>query len=845
MKTNSQHLPRTIWPNRDRLLRRELVGSRQIPYTAHVDPFVVRTRWGDYVQVFRLGGVSFQAADDDQINTWHERLALCWRNIAAPNIAVWTHVVRRRERYYPEGEYPPGFASDLNERYRKRLAGERLMANELYVSLIYRSTTGVVTDWTARVLARAQRAAALLEIRAALDACEKLRQTVRASLDRYDPEPLTLYDRGGRPHSQVLEFLGLLINGEAQPMPLSRASASEVLATSRLVFGVEVLEYRLPDETLLGAILGIKEYPTPTVPGMFHALLSAPFPLLLTQSFAFMSKAAGQGLLQRQYARMANAGDFAVTQAAQLKDALDALAGDEFVMGDHHFSLQVFSDPFDRYGSSEIHAQHKLLNDRISLARRYLAEANIGVAREDIALEAAYWGQLSGYFSRRLRKAPVTSRNFAAMAPFHNFPTGRAPGNHWGDALALLITSARSPFFFSLHASDPTDPDGGARRDVGHTCICGPTGGGKTVLIGFLISMLVKFGATQIVIDKDRGLEILVRALGGEYRTLKSGVETGCNPLQLPPTPSNVEFMKGWLRMLSHGSDSSEASASRLLPVRQEADLELGLRGVLALEPDERRLSRFVEFLDATDPEGLYARMAKWCYLTDGDYAWAFDCERDVIAAELTRHALIGFDVTDQLKHAVTRAPMVAYLLHIISQLLDGRRLVCWMDEFSSLLAHPAFTDFAANGPRTWRKLNGVMCVATQSPREVIESPISRALIEQTPTKIFLPNSEATREDYVQGFGLSDREYRLIKEQLEPGSRMFLVRQGRHSVVCQLDLQGFNHELAVISGRATTVALASELIARHGSVPNQWLPAFYAALAGRGRTSPEPTEKGS
>jgi hypothetical protein len=40
------------------------------------------------------------------------------------------------------------------------------------------------------------------------------------------------------------------------------------------------------------------------------------------------------------------------------------------------------------------------------------------VAREDLALEAAFWAQLPGNFPVRPRKAPITSRNFAAMAPF-------------------------------------------------------------------------------------------------------------------------------------------------------------------------------------------------------------------------------------------------------------------------------------------------------------------------------------------------------------------------------------------------------------------------------------------
>ena len=88
----------------------------------------------------------------------------------------------------------------------------------------------------------------------------------------------------------------------------------------------------------------------------------------------------------------------------------------------------------------------------------------------------------------------------------------------------------------------PHDPDGGSRKDTGHTFICGPTGSGKTVFIGFLVAMLERQGATQVIFDKDRGLEILVRALGGEYLPLRNGVPTGFNPLQLPATPATWSF---------------------------------------------------------------------------------------------------------------------------------------------------------------------------------------------------------------------------------------------------------------------------------------------------------------
>jgi type IV secretion system protein VirB4 len=813
-------------------LRRELSAAQRIPYAAHVSPHIVKTAFGDYVQVLRIGGASFECADDETLNTWHERLNVLWRNIASPQVALWTHVIRRRE-VTSVGEGGSSFANVLEAKYRERLAHQTLMVNELYLSTVYRPTAGVATSLVAKLMSRTKSGESTLELADALDACEKLRETVRASLARYEPETLGVYSRSGREYSEPLTFFALLINGESRPVPLPRAPIHEVLATSRLSFGTEALEYRLPSATRVGAMLGIKEYPTPTTVGMFDALLSAPFPFVLAQSFAFLTKAAGQALLQRQFNRMVNAGDFSVSQAEELKDALDALTSNEFVMGDHHFSLQVMADDPHSYperanGSSavldlkEIDARRmRRLNDHVALARAKLADTGMTVAREDLALEAAFWAQLPGNFPIRPRKAPITSRNFSAMVPFHNYPAGRARGNHWGDALTLLVTSARSPFHFSLHASDPTDPDGGSRKDTGHTLICGPTGSGKTVFIGFLVAMLTRAQATQVIFDKDRGLEILVRALGGEYCALKSGEPTGFNPLKLPPTPLNVEFLKSWLRVLVRPATGAALS------VRQQADLDQALRGTLALELSARRLSRLMEFLDATDAEGLYARLAPWCEAAHGDYSWVFDNDEDVIVPRLATNAMVGFDVTDFLDHEIARTPVTLYLFHLVRHLLDGRRLVCWMDEFWRLLADPAFEGFAKDGPKTWRKLNGVMALATQSATDVLGSAISRTLIEQTPTKIFFPNTDANAEDYVNGFGLTEREFKLVKEELEPGSRRFLVRQGHWSLVCELDLKGFDAELAVISGRRSAVDLVTQLIAQHGAVPERWLPHFY------------------
>lgn len=792
-----------------------------IPYTSHVTEQIVKT-YNGYVMAFKLSGIGFENADDDQLNNWHERLNVFYRNISKPNISIWQTVVRHRENTYPDGQFEPGFAHNLNEKYKQRIAQETLMVNDIYVAIVYRPQPGKIGKTAMSFLRRLNNDALRQEQEEALEECQKLQQHVSASLSRYDPEPLGIYQQGAHSFSSLLEYFGLLINGEWQRVPLPRSPLNEVLATIRLLFGSEAMEYRTTTETRVAAFLGIKEYPTPSVVGMFNTLMSVPFSFVLTQSFTFINKATAQNLLGHQYNRMVNVGDLAISQSEELKTALDQLSSNEFVMGDHHFSLQVQADIFEGVKEAENLSRLRELNNNVALAKTILGDTGMTVAREDLAIEAAFWAQLPGNFAMRPRLSPITSRNFSAMAPFHNFPVGRAKGNHWGDAMAVLVSNAKSNYYFSLHASDPKDPTGGSKKDVGHTSIYGQVGSGKTVLIGFLVCMNRKLDVTQVIFDKDYGLEILIRALGGCYLAIQNKKKTGFNPLQLDPTPNNMEFMSHWLQQLVKNPDKP-------LTVRESKDLERALQAVInsdEITREHRRLSRVIEVLDKRDSEGMYARLSKWCENTGGEYAWVFDNERDSVTEIMGKNATIGFDVTDFIDNPVTCTPITMYLFHLTKGLMDGRRLICWMDEFWKLLGDPAFQEFAKDGLKTARKKNATFVFATQSVGDSLDSPIARDIVEQTATKISFPNGEARPEEFIDFLGFSEREYLLIKQELEPGSRQFLVKQGNSSVVCELDLKGFDFELDVISGRSHNVEIVRNIIAQVGDNPADWLPLF-------------------
>ena len=75
-------------------------------------------------------------------------------------------------------------------------------------------------------------------------------------------------------------------------------------------------------------------------------------------------------------------------------------------------------------------------------------------------------------------------------------------------------------------------------------------------------------------------------------------------------------------------------------------------------------------------------------------------------------------------------------------------------------------------------------------------------------------------------YNLPNHEKELIKQDIPEGSRTFLVKQGNNSVVAQLDLKGFDFELAVLSGRKSNIELVHQLLKTHGPAPDAWLPNF-------------------
>jgi type IV secretion system protein VirB4 len=147
------------------------------------------------------------------------------------------------------------------------------------------------------------------------------------------------------------------------------------------------------------------------------------------------------------------------------------------------------------------------------------------------------------------------------------------------------------------------------------------------------------------------------------------------------------------------------------------------------------------------------------------------------------------------------------------------------MDEYWRALANPVFEKFVKDKQKTIRKQNGLGVFMTQSPSDTLQSPIARALIEQTATFIFLPNPSADYNDYVHGFKLSEAEFEILKN-LPEGSRLFLIKQGSTTTVASLDLSSQPEAIKVLSGSTDNIQIVTQLRQRYGDDPSAWLTPF-------------------
>jgi type IV secretion system protein VirB4 len=775
--------------------RNPSAGSR-LPYGHHVDDRTVATRDGMLCQFIHVAGLPFETADTEDLNYRHAIRETMLRGLIDPHFAIYHHIMRRPVTAQLTGTPKDAFCNEVDQAWRERLATRQMYVNDLFLTIVHRPMAGPM-GWFDGALAPFRARSDSGNTADAVRQLDKATAIMLRSLAPYGARQLSAYRTGAGICSEPLEFLSFLFNGTLRPVLLPHADIGQYLPHKRISFGGDTIDLKgaTEAERRFSAMLSIKDYPGATSPGLLDNLLRLPIEMVITQSFGFVDRTAALGRIDLALRRMRTADDDALSLRAQLSEAKDNVAAGRSGFGEHHLTVQVRVP------------QLEALDSAVAAVLAGFTDLGLIGVREDVAMEPAFWAQFPGNFKDIGRKSLVSTGNFAALASLHNFPVGKATGNHWGDAITVLETTSGTPYHFNFH-----------QNDLGNFTVIGPSGSGKTVVMTFLLAQASKFAPRIVYFDKDRGAEIFIRATGGRYSVLRPGLPSGFNPLAIADTPGNRQFLTQWVeRLLAPVGGTLDAVDREVVAQAVDANF--------SQDPMFRRLRFFRELLGGVDrPRAgdLAHRLGAW--VEGGERAWLFDNAEDQL--DLGTDCL-GFDMTLLLDDPAVRTPAMMYLFHRVEERLDGTPTIIVVDEGWKALDDDVFVARIKDWEKTIRKRGGIVGFATQNARDAIDSRIGPAIIEQSATQIFMPNPKAQAADYRAGFGLSAHELDLVRS-LPDTSHCFLVKHGNDSIIARLDLTGLDRILTVLSGREASVRRLDALRASLGDDPADWLEPLLA-----------------
>jgi type IV secretion system protein VirB4 len=789
----------------------EVPMARMLPFSSFVTEYDLMTRGGGFIRFFELEPVPFETSDVQRMQALHD-MVCAWLASLSDEFIVYRYVTQFHEDVEmsapPLNEYARLFHDDYAADQRKR----PFLINRLFLALLYTPKYGkgsLTRDQIDR------------HHKTALQVMHERSISLQRMLVEFAPQVLGNVDRNGVMFSRAAEFAGLLVNGRWLPVRAGSGSMAHRLPALRASAAEGVVELRSVSDTKYAAMLDVYEYADEPEAGHLTALLYEPIEFILAQSFAPMSRRKAMKSMDRQMRQLQTTADKVQSQIEAMAEAIDHVGAGAMAWGDTYCSLAVF-------GST---AQEALY--QASVAAGAVAETTgIYLRHVDLLADAAWLAQCPGNLWHRTRKAEISSRAFAALTAGHGFFRGKENGNPWGPRVMAARTSSGGVIFLSWHAS-PLGEDSFGLPLPANTVITGRVRSGKTTWEAamLVLSLLLPTPPRILVLDFKRGLEIVVRRLGGTYLQLQAGEPTGINPLQWPITPRLRAFLPQWV-MNGLMPDLKLEPAERV-------DLEHAIEIVLGMDWGMRNLSSVWEMLPINGPRGpgntMRVALSRW--IGNGTLGWAFDRQDDRLPHKIT---VAGYDYTEFLDNAEIRTPMVMALMEYGDTLLDGTPFIQVAAETWRATQDKTLGKVLHNKARTINRLNGVLVMDTQEPGDLVDNSddtdsIGNTLIAQTPTIVCFHDDQSPDEAYLKTLRLTEAELRIVRTLAQRQGRCFLFKQNGQSAIVDFDLSGIGHHLIALSGSEKNVRLLDDIRAEVGDDPEKWWPVLMQRVKERDR----------
>lgn len=570
-------------------------------------------------------------------------------------------------------------------------------------------------------------------------------------------------------------WLGLLGVLTGQPMgkilPMKGQFLADSMTSLQATFAGRSVELETGVGTRFGTIFGVKSYPARTWARMLDAL-ELPYDIVITNSFTPIRNNEIEERIKRTARQMRASEDAAETLRQELYEAADHVASGRQVFGKHHLSVMVTAET------------REALEEAASEVWRAGQDCGATLVRESFAARAAWFAQAPGNWSYRPRTALISAQNFAHLAAFHRVAEGRAKAQSpWGETITALPTVTSSLYRFNFHDKGTR----GQEPSAGHTLVLGRTGSGKTLGTAFLMAQARRVNARVLVIDKDRGLEMAIRALGGSYSAIRIGEATGLNPLLTETDERGAAWLTDWLSDILAGPRSFETA--------QTVSLTASVRQIVAADSRLRTFDGLATLVASTDDEGdLVSRVREWGQ--GGRYGWLF---RPSTAEISLGEDIVGIDMSELLDLGTERSALLAYLFRRIERVIEDRRpTLIVIDEAWKMLDDPLFVKRLHDWLVTMRKKNAVVMMLTQTPTHLTQSKVGQIIAESVVTQILYPNPRANPEDYGI-LRLNEKEAEFLCTPTG-GLRLALLRSAGDSVFVNMDLSALGSCLTVLGG---------------------------------------------
>ncbi len=809
-------------------VRGELRCSDRIKITHLNSPMIAESIDGMLFGTLRVEGCPYDTQSNDDLvahkSSWHRLIAAL-----DPSFAVHVTLHRQRIHRHLSGAFHSSFCESFDQEYQEK-CDHTFYQNGWYITFIHQGALSVTSGVHRRLWQRLTTKALLIQqqqLRAQhIMSLTHVLQQAQQVLHSMNPHCLGSKDQS-LGYSELLDFLSVLINAGDSVQTLARQPVlfscgfnhmknkaslypkghlGQWLSQRSIYFG-RYVQFQGPqvNNKRTALMVSLKTYTDHTSPTQFDALLTLPCEFIQVNTFALINKQTALDRIKRHIQKMLTLDDPSSSQIEQLHQARDDLQSDRLRMGWHHHVLMLYADTYDDV--------EKGLQQVVAL----YAEVGVIAVRETLGQEAAYWSMLPTHFSYIARSAMINSLNFVDFCSLHNHRQGFYNQHYLGQALSLVQTPSRSPFYFNLHSRGSMETP-----SSGHTVMIGGNGSGKTVAMCFCDAQLSRYGGKSYFFDRDNGCEIYIRASDGVYisfqPTAKHPVQL--NPFQLPYTTENIVFVKSWMQQLVLRDDETLLDEQLIKEISDCVDYAF-----THLSPESRYLSTVCQRLSPQFHRK--DRLQRWLHgkddEPDGEYAYLFDHPEDTLSLSNK----MGFDVTHFMDHepGSVFVALSMYLFHRIEESLSGDLVSIFLDEGWQYLSHPYWMGKLKRWLPTLRKKNAHVIFATQSPKTVVASDLSHILLDNCATQIYFANPQAQVNDYQKGFNLTEREYHCIKN-MSPQSHYFLYKQAHESCLLRFPLDGMPGYLNVFSSTTESVQQCYQLMSIHGERARDWLPFF-------------------